>query len=86
VEELLSGLADKKPRGRQTAVLGVIAAVAALGLTYFALDKLLISRQSVVVQSAAPLPTSVDAVTQHFHPAPLRLTSSLPRSASRASS
>jgi len=86
VEELLSGLADKKPRGRKTAVLGVIAAVAALGLTYFALDKLLISRQSVVVQSAAPLPTSVDAVTQHFHPAPLRLTSSLPRSASRASS
>ena len=61
VEELLSGLADKKPRGRKTAVLGVIAAVAALGLTYFALDKLLISTQSKAVQSAArsPAPTPV---------------------------
>jgi TolB-like protein len=67
VEELLSGLADKKPRGRQTAVLGVIAAVAALGLTYFALEKLLISRQSVVVQSSAPLPAATPVA---FNPPP----------------
>jgi serine/threonine protein kinase len=67
VEELLSGLADKKPRGRQTAVLGVIAVVAALGLTYLALEKLLISRQSVVVQSSAPLPAATPVA---FNPPP----------------
>jgi serine/threonine-protein kinase len=67
VEELLSGISDKKPRGRQTAVLGVIAAVAALGLTYFALDKLLTSGHSVVVQSAAPLPA---ATAVAFNPPP----------------
>jgi serine/threonine-protein kinase len=67
VEELLSGLADKKSRRRQTAVLGVIAAVAALGLTYFALEKLLISRQSAVVQSSAPLPAATPVA---FNPPP----------------
>jgi serine/threonine protein kinase len=52
VEQLLAGLApDRAPRGRHNAVLGaaIIAAVAALGLTY----KLWISNRSVVVQSVA---------------------------------
>jgi serine/threonine protein kinase len=53
VEQLLAGLVDKAPRDRQRAVLGaaIIAAVAVLGFTYLALDKLWISRHSVVVQS-----------------------------------
>ncbi|TLZ23817.1 MAG: hypothetical protein E6K29_17895 [Gammaproteobacteria bacterium] len=54
VEQLLAGLvADKASRGRQNAVLGaaIIATVAALG--YLALDKLWISKRSVVVQSVA---------------------------------
>ena len=67
VEELLSGLADEKSRARQAAVLGVIAAVAVLGLTYFALDKLLISRQSVVAQSAPPRPAATPVA---FNPPP----------------
>jgi serine/threonine protein kinase/tetratricopeptide (TPR) repeat protein len=57
VEKLLEGLApDKKPRARPMAVLGgtIIAASAALGLTYLLLDKLWISRHPVVVQSASP--------------------------------
>lgn len=56
VEQLLAGLVtDKAPRGRQNAVLGaaIIATVAALGFTYLALDKLWISKRSVVVQSVA---------------------------------
>jgi serine/threonine protein kinase len=56
VEQLLAGLVtDKAPRGRQNAILGatLIATVAALGFTYMALDKLWISKRSVVVQSAA---------------------------------
>jgi serine/threonine-protein kinase len=56
VEQLLAGLMiDKAPRGRQNAVLGaaIIATVAALGFTYLALDKLWISKPSVVVQSVA---------------------------------
>jgi adenylate cyclase len=55
VERLLAGLVtDKAPRGRQNAVLGaaIIATVAALGFTYLALDKLWISKRSVVVEGA----------------------------------
>ena len=53
VEQLLAGLATRKaPRGRQNAILGAaIATIAALGLTYLALDKLWISKHSVVVQA-----------------------------------
>jgi TolB-like protein/predicted Ser/Thr protein kinase len=57
VEKLLEGLAaDRRPRGRPIAVLGgaIIAALAALGVTYLVLDKLWISRYSVVLQSVAP--------------------------------
>jgi eukaryotic-like serine/threonine-protein kinase len=55
VEQLLAGLmTDKAPRGRKNAVgAAIIATVAALGLTYLALDKLWISKRSVVVQSVA---------------------------------
>jgi eukaryotic-like serine/threonine-protein kinase len=58
VEQLLAGLVtDKAPRARRKAVLGaaIIASVAALGFTYLALDKLWISKRSVVVQSVAPV-------------------------------
>jgi serine/threonine protein kinase len=54
VEGLLAELVtDKGLRGRQNAALGaaIIAIVSALGLTYLALDKLWISKRSVVVQS-----------------------------------
>jgi TolB-like protein/Tfp pilus assembly protein PilF len=54
VEQLLAGLVtDKTPRGRQYAVVGtaIIATVVALGFAYLALDKLWISKRSVVVQS-----------------------------------
>jgi TolB-like protein/predicted Ser/Thr protein kinase len=56
VEQLLEGLTDRKPRARPIAVLGgaIIVALGALGLTYLVLDKLWISRRSVVVQSVAP--------------------------------
>jgi TolB-like protein len=57
VEKLLEGLAaDKGPRARPIAVVAAatIAAVAALGLTYLILNKLWISRYSVVAQSVAP--------------------------------
>jgi len=56
VEELLVGLADKKPRARPIAVIAAatIAALAALGFAYLALDKLWISRHSLVVESVAP--------------------------------
>ena len=55
MEKLLEGLiTDQNPRGRQHAVVGaaLIAAVAALGFTYLALDRLWISKRSVVVQAA----------------------------------
>jgi serine/threonine protein kinase len=58
VEKLLKGLgADKRFRARPIGVLGgaMIAALAALGLTYLALDKLWISRHSVMVQSVTPV-------------------------------
>jgi serine/threonine-protein kinase len=53
VEQLLAGLVtDKAPRGRQYAVVGaaIIATVAALGFTFLALDKLWISKRSVVIE------------------------------------
>jgi serine/threonine protein kinase/Tfp pilus assembly protein PilF len=56
VEQLLAGLATHKaPGGRQNAILraAIIASIAALGLTYLALDKPWISKGSVVVQSVA---------------------------------
>jgi TolB-like protein/Tfp pilus assembly protein PilF len=55
VERLLAGLvADKAPRGRPAVLLAasVIAVVAALGLTYLALDRLWLPRNSVVVEGA----------------------------------
>jgi serine/threonine-protein kinase len=56
VEQLLAGLVtDKAPGGRRNAVLvpAVIATLAVLGFAYLALDKLWISRRSVVVQQVA---------------------------------
>jgi eukaryotic-like serine/threonine-protein kinase len=56
VEQLLAGLVPgKAPLVRQKAGLGValLATVAALGFSYLALDRLWISKHSVVVQSAA---------------------------------
>src|SRR5262249_51085051 len=52
---LLAGLApDKGRRGPQNAVLGAaVATVAALSLTYLAVDKLWISKRSVVIQPVA---------------------------------
>ena len=54
VEKLLEGLAAEPPRSRPAALLGavVIAVVAAVGLTYLALDWLWTSRHSVVVEGA----------------------------------
>ena len=55
VEQLLAGLApDKAPRGRQHAALGVtVATVAALSVTYLAVDKPWIAERSVEVQPVA---------------------------------
>jgi len=55
VEQLLAGLApDKGPRGRQHAALGVtVATVAALSVTYLAVDKPWIAERSVEVQPVA---------------------------------
>jgi TolB-like protein/predicted Ser/Thr protein kinase len=55
VEQLLAGLApDRGPGGRQNAVLGfAVATVAALSLTYLAVDKPWIYKRSVVVQPVA---------------------------------
>jgi TolB-like protein/DNA-binding winged helix-turn-helix (wHTH) protein len=51
VEKLLKGLADQKPHARSTVVIaGVIIAAAALGLSYWVLDKLPIRAGSVIVQ------------------------------------
>ncbi|MDB6108229.1 MAG: hypothetical protein JWO52_8228, partial [Gammaproteobacteria bacterium] len=57
VEKLLKELAaGKKSHARPIAVIGAatIAALAALGFAYLAIDKLWISRHSLVVQSVAP--------------------------------
>ncbi len=57
VETLLAGLAAEHPppRSRPAALLGtvLIAVVTAVGLTYFALDRLWVSRHSVVVEGTA---------------------------------
>ena len=74
VETLLAALAleHPPPRSRTAAVLGAvaIAVVAAVGLTYFALDRLWVSRHSVVVegttsntQQAASLATAAVTVS-----------------------
>jgi len=77
VEQLLAGLVtDKAPGGRRRAVLvpAVIATVAVLGFAYLALDKLWISRRSVVVQQVASeaQPTSplAAATPVTFNPPP----------------
>ena len=56
VEALLDGLAaHTKPRARPKALLGavILAVITAVGLTYFALDRLWVSRHSVVVEGTA---------------------------------
>lgn len=77
VEKLLEGLApDKGSRARPIVVLGgaIIAALAALGLTYLTLDKLWISKHSVMVQSVTPVaqpPASPASGTgANFNPPP----------------
>jgi serine/threonine-protein kinase len=74
VEQLLAGLATgKAPRGRQNSVLRVaIAAAAALSLTYFAVDKLWVSKRSVAVQTVAPdtQQAASRATTGVFNPPP----------------
>ena len=77
VENLLSGLrADVVPRAHPTpaVVAGIIAATAAaVGLTYFALDKLWLSRHSVVVQSqtsSAQQAASPATTSATFNPPP----------------
>jgi len=55
VETLLAGLAaDSKPRPRPVALFGtaILVAIAAVGLTYFALDSWWVSRHSIVVEGA----------------------------------
>jgi serine/threonine protein kinase len=55
VEALLAGLApDTRPRARPLARVGaaILAVIAAAGLTYSALDRLWVSRHSVVVEGA----------------------------------
>ena len=55
VEELLAGLlAEQKPGGRRLAGLGAASLGAAALIAYLLLDKLWISRHSVVVKSVAP--------------------------------
>jgi eukaryotic-like serine/threonine-protein kinase len=55
VETLLAGLATHTaPRARPVALLGavILAVIAAVGLAYFALDRLWVSRHSVVMEGA----------------------------------
>ena len=76
VEELLEALAaDHAARRRPTALLGtaIIAALVAVGLTYLVLDKLWVSRRSVVVQSVAgeaEHPAAPAPATTVFDPPP----------------
>jgi serine/threonine-protein kinase len=77
VERLLAGLvADKAPGGRRSAALvpTVIATLAVLGFAYLALDKLWISRRSVVVQQVAleaqPANPRAAATPATFNPPP----------------
>jgi serine/threonine-protein kinase len=84
VENLVSGLrADVAPRAHPTpaVVAGIIAATAAaVGLTYFALDKLWLSRYSVTVQSqtsSAHQPVFPAGTSATFNP-PLHSIAVLP--------
>jgi serine/threonine-protein kinase len=77
VEQLVAGLAtDKAPPSRRNAVLGpaIIATLAVLGFAYLALDKLWISRRSVMVQQVAseaqPANPRVAATAATFNPPP----------------
>jgi serine/threonine-protein kinase len=77
VEQLLARLVtDKAPGGRRNAVLvpAVIATLAVLGFAYLALDKLWISRRSVVVQpvTSETQPANPRAATSTltFNPSP----------------
>jgi TolB-like protein len=68
VEKLLEGLAAEQPRSRPAALLVAvtIAVVAAVSLTYLALDRLWVPRHSVVVKGA----TSEFPPTPPFNPPP----------------
>jgi serine/threonine-protein kinase len=76
VEVLLEALAaDHTPHRRPIAVLGtaIVAALAAVGLTYLVLDKFSVSGQSVAVQSVASKPqqeAEPAAPTTVFNPPP----------------
>ena len=67
VEQVLAGIgSDIKPRARPIAPFGaaILAAIVAVGLTYLALDRLRVSRHSLVVEGAiskAPPPSSHDS-------------------------
>jgi TolB-like protein len=78
VETLLAGLAaDSKPRARPVALFGaaILVAIAAVGLTYFALDRWWVSRHAVVVEGATsnaqPAASLANApTTAAFNPPP----------------
>jgi TolB-like protein/Tfp pilus assembly protein PilF/predicted Ser/Thr protein kinase len=78
VETLLAGLAaDSKPRARPVALFGaaILLAIAAVGLTYFALDRWWVSRHAVVVEGATsnaqPAASFANApTTAAFNPPP----------------
>jgi TolB-like protein len=77
VETLLAGLSpEERPRGRPGAAVAgaILAAVAALGLTYLALNKLRVSRPDALAQPVAPdarPPGSPGAITPvAFNPPP----------------
>jgi TolB-like protein/predicted Ser/Thr protein kinase len=78
VETLLAGLAaDSKPRARPVALFGaaILVAIAAVGLTYFALDRWSVSRHAVVVEGATsnaqPAASLANApTTAAFNPPP----------------
>jgi TolB-like protein len=78
VEKLLEGLvAEHPPRKRPMALIGaaVIAVTAAVGLTYLALDRLWVSRHSVVVERGTSnaqqsAPVTAAPTTAAFNPPP----------------
>jgi TolB-like protein/Tfp pilus assembly protein PilF len=78
VETLLAGLAaDSKPRARPVALFGaaILVGIAAVSLTYFALDRWWVSRHAVVVQGATsnaqPAASLANApTTAAFNPPP----------------
>jgi eukaryotic-like serine/threonine-protein kinase len=78
VEEFLKGLvAEHPPSSRPVTLLGgtVIAVVAAVGLAYLALDRLWVSRHSVVVEGATSnaqqaAPVTAAPATSAFNPPP----------------